>query len=85
MSHLKAYCLYHSDQAITNFCKDSTPLPTQRTASCRCVPPASANTPTTTRTSRQSRSTSASRKQSIRSANKSMLRSRSCSRTMARE
>lgn len=23
MSHLKAYCLYHSDQAITNFCKDS--------------------------------------------------------------
>jgi hypothetical protein len=32
MSHLKAYCLYHSEQAITNFCKDSTSAATQRAA-----------------------------------------------------
>lgn len=76
MSHLKAYCLYHNDQAITNFCKDSTPPLTQKTALCRCAPLAFANTPNIIKISKPNRPILASTKRSLKSKNLSMLLSR---------
>lgn len=82
MSHLKAYCLYHNDQAITNFCKDSTPPLTQKIALCRFAPLAFANTPNTIKISRQNRPILAYTKQSLRSRNLFMLPSHSWNKTM---
>lgn len=85
MSHLKAYCLYHNDQAITNFCKDSTPPITQKTALCRCAPLAFANTPNTIKISKQNRPILASTKRSLKSRNLFMLLSRNWNKTMPNE
>ena len=66
MSHLKAYCLYHNDHAITNFCKDSTTSLIQKTALCLFVPLAFENTLNTIKTSKPSRPILASTKRSLK-------------------
>lgn len=85
MSHLKAYCLYHNDQAITNFCKDSTPSLTQKTALCRCAPLAFANTPNTIKISKPNRPILAYTKRSLKSKNLFMPLSRNWNKTMPNE
>lgn len=82
MSHLKAYCLYHNDQAITNFCKDSTPPLTQKIALCHFVPLAFANTPNTIKISKPNLPILAYTKRSLKSRNLSMLPSRNWNKTM---
>lgn len=37
MDYRKAACLYHPNQAITNFCRDSSRNSIQKTVSCLCA------------------------------------------------